>query len=314
MTVFEPRAKWDWSAPKSDSTWNVDRSAISGKLNAQGAVIKGALVWTKIPNPGQVQLDLRDATVGSFNDDRESWPSPGQLFLDGFVYARFLGRRRSAKERLEWLNLLKSFTPQPYRQLAKVLKDEGDDAGAKEVLVEMARRDSESNTGWAGQAVRLPWRAIGYGYHPLQALWGLGILTGLGWLLYRRAYLAASITPIEKEAYEEFKKPSHLPPPHYRRFSPFIYSLENSLPLVTFGQGDSWQPEPNIALLPPRHGNWAFRLGQFVASLRHAAEWKARFLLYIASPVFLRRFLWAQILLGWILATLFAAGVTGLVR
>ena len=32
------------------------------------------------------------------------------------------------------------------------------------------------------------------------------------------------------------------------------------------------------------------------------------------SPRFLRWFLWIQILLGWLLATLFLAGVTGIVR
>jgi hypothetical protein len=35
---------------------------------------------------------------------------------------------------------------------------------------------------------------------------------------------------------------------------------------------------------------------------------------WITYPKFLRWFLWVQILLGWLLATLFLAGVTGIVR
>jgi sRNA-binding regulator protein Hfq len=267
-----------------------------GKLDAEGATIKGTLFWTRIANSGQAQLDLRNAAAGSFEDDGEkSWPSPGNLFLDGFVYARFSGGPRSAKERLDWLNRLNSFTPQPYRQLAKVLRDEGDDDGAIEVLVEMASRE-ESGRSWSEQAPRLLFRAIGYGYRPLWAVWELAILTGIGWVLYRRAYLAGAMTPVEKEAYREFKS-SGSPPNHYRRFSPFIYSLENSLPLVKFGQADSWQPEPDP-------GRAVASTEPLWAKIGSALRWRK----------VLPWLLLAQILLGWILATLFAAGVTGLVR
>jgi hypothetical protein len=48
--------------------------------------------------------------------------------------------------------------------------------------------------------------------------------------------------------------------------------------------------------------------------LRRVVKEAARFSRLTTSPVFLQRFLWFQIILGWILATLFAAGITGIVR
>jgi len=48
--------------------------------------------------------------------------------------------------------------------------------------------------------------------------------------------------------------------------------------------------------------------------LRRLIQWTARLSLLTTSPKLQRRFLWAQILVGWILATLFAAAITGIIR
>jgi hypothetical protein len=64
-------------------------------------------------------------------------------------------------------------------------------------------------------------------------------------------------------------------PDYYPRFQPLIFSFKNTFPLVKLGQADKWQPNPKSGL------RWV---------------------------------VWIQILLGWRLATLFVAGVTGLVQ
>lgn len=267
------------------------RATFSGELHAQGAVIKGGLFWISIAEPEHANLNLINASVGALVDDVESWPTPGNLHLDGFVYQRISGGPRDAQSRLKWLERVDSFTPQPYRQLAKVLRDEGDEDGARKVLVEMERRQRAAGP-WSWL---LRW-TIGYGYYPWRALGGLMLLSGLGWIIFRRAHLAGAMTPTDEEAYRSYKEKGS-PPPHYPRFSPLVYSLENSLPLVKLGQADRWQPDPN-----PQ------------SSARNGGKWMARLNRLITSPVFLRWFLWVLILLGWILATLFVAGVTGIVR
>jgi len=260
-------------------------SCRGGRLSeviAENAAIGGTLFWQ---GAEARSLDLINASAGSLVDDEKSWPDKANLFLDGFVYGHISGDSpRDAKTRLRWLGRQDPFTPKPYRQLAKVLREAGDDSGTRKVLFEMERRrrQAEDRSWYArpwGWVLRL---TIGYGIYPLRAFVWLALLWALGWGLFRHGYSVRGVAPTDKDAYYFFRAQGH-PPDHYPRFTASIYSLENSLPFVNLGQKDNWRPDPN-----PR------------ASLRLAA--------------FLRGFHRLQILLGWLLATLFVAGVTGVVR
>ena len=103
-----------------------------------------------------------------------------------------------------------------------------------------------------------------------------------------------SIVPTDREAYNSFKRGQL--PGNYPGFSAAVYSLENSLPLVKLGQADKWQPDP---------GRTGFSTA--VSDARVCRKW-------LTSPPFLIWFLRAQILLDWVLATFFAAGVSGIVH
>lgn len=293
------------------------RATLTGELNTQGAEIGGGLFWTGLVEPGRTGLDLINASVGSLADDVKSWPAVGNLKIDGFVYGRLLGPK-DAKSRLAWLALQKQFTPQPYRQLANVLRNEGNETGAQKVLFEMERRRrTEENPplfakfllhGHLERALQLAQRAlvrprnflfkytVGYGYYPGLALLWLLALVALGFALYRGGYYAGSFAPTDKDAYVCFTV-EHRLPDHYERFHATIYSLENSFPLVKLGQVDRWQPDPSPKYLATHEEKWAFLVWHF-----------------LISPSFLRWFRWAQILSGWFLATMGIAAVTGIVR
>jgi len=80
----------------------------------------------------------------------------------------------------------------------------------------------------------------------------------------------------------------------YVHFQPFFYSLENSQPFVRFGQADRWQVNPVRV-----HGaTGGCNVFDWFRSLR---SW-------------LRIFRPAQILIGWVLATMGFFGLTGLIR
>ncbi len=280
----------------------------SGLLLVDTAVVKGIFSWVAVRSAHDAHLDLANASVRAIADDEPSWPGSGNLSLDGFSYARISGGPTDAKKRLEWLALQKGFRPQPYRQLAKVLSESGDEEGAKQVLFEMEHQR------WAGDRRRLirAWgqvveKTIGYGVYPENAIWYLGGITALGWILYRRAYRAGAMAPTDKEAYGEFHTKGH-PPAHYPPFNALIYSLENSVPLVKLGQDDHWQPDPNPQGRP--------------ASIAHETSVRQRVANWVlahasapaASPSVLRWFRWVMIGLGWLLATFFVAGVAGIVK
>ena len=72
-------------------------------------------------------------------------------------------------------------------------------------------------------------------------------------------------------------------------FSPLLYSLDSLLPFVNLRQKDYWLPDPSLSC---NVGNYKFQsCGKAV-----------------------RYYLLFHILAGWILATLFIAGISGIVR
>jgi hypothetical protein len=118
------------------------------------------------------------------------------------------------------------------------------------------------------------------------------LLVVIGWGVFAGARAAHAMVPREETAYAQFKAHG-VPPAHYEPLAPFVYSLENSLPLVKLGQTDRWEPDPAPESRQP------------------ASEGSSSLL---ASSKFLFAFQRLQVLLGWILATLFVAGVTGIVQ
>jgi len=281
----------------------------SGEMRLIGAQIGGALDCEN-GNFQAATLDLRDAAANTIYDPGVKWPGSDKLLLDGFAYGRISTEEQiDVTKRLDWLGRQPStpFHRRPYLQLANVLRESGDSDGALRVLEKMEglRRRSDANGPFARpwSWVPRPWSwvlrgwswvlkwSIGYGYHPGRAIWLIILLSALGWVVYVRSDHARTMVPTEKDAYKNFRWEGQVPP-HYPTFSPLVYSVENSLPLVKLGQGDKWQPGPGPPGLSP---TWF--LGRFAT-----------------SPQFVTWFLRIQILLGWLLATLFVAGVSGIVH
>ncbi len=281
-----------------------EKANITGLSIAQGSKIGGAFVWKEIVEPQNCSLDLINTSCDALVDDSSSWPGRGKMKLDGLIYERLSSQPtpKSAKARLDWLSRQESFRPQPYRQLAKVLRSHGDNLGARRVLSRMdrLRRNHEyaSRSGfvrfWAAIWSAILRGTIGYGFHPARALWWLVGLTLVGTGIFTAAYAAQSIVPSDKEAFQQFRAVRTLPA-HYERFNPFIYSLENSFPVIRFGQADHWQPLPG--------SDWD-----------HLSARIPKPLTSLVAPWWLRRIRWLQISLGWFFTTMGLAAVSGIVR
>jgi hypothetical protein len=277
---------------------NCEGGTFDGGLTAQGTTA-AAVIWRKISNPERATLDLINVKTRSFVDDRASWPNPGKLRIEGFTYERFSGSTtpRAAGDRVDWLARQRDFARQPYFQVARILRDEGDVAGSRRVLFEMERLQRKHECAMRTRLARVGpsiWSrvmqmAVGYGYYPQRCLAWLLLLTVLGATVFAFGYSRGSIVPTDKDAYNLFKASGSLPQ-HYEVFHPIIYSIENSFPFVKFGQADRWQPDP--AQEAPKNSRIA----------------------RIFSPTSLRLVRWAQVFLGWLLATLGVSAVTGIIR
>jgi hypothetical protein len=259
-------------------------------LFAAGMTVDGPLTFTDVKFANGAVLNLVGAKVSGFVDEKKSWPEPGRLLIDGFTYDALGnygagGDQNDAGSRLRWLALQPGFHQQPYRQLAKVLQQSGDDSGAMQVLVakEDLRYARYGSLGrlW-GDFLRY---TVGYGHRPmLTIMWSLGFVL-VGWLIVRGAKAAAVMRPTYPEnALAAGDR-------RYEHLYPLLFSLDVFLPFVNLHQEHYWWPDADAA---GRCGVFGFTL-----NLRGSV------VLY---------YLWAQIIAGWILSAIFVAGMTGLIK
>ena len=174
----------------------------------------------------KARLTLRNAYAGALNDTASSWDlKPGQLDLIGFHYDRLGGLRatmdstmatRSDEWMTDWLAKQKDYdtviNPQPFKQLASVLRKQGfpDKADAVMFAAQNYVRDHQE-TDWIDRAkLTILWATIGYGYHSSVALIWFVVLTVMGIIIYAHAKKDISV----------FGKRS------------FWYSFDMALPLI----------------------------------------------------------------------------------
>ena len=239
-------------------------------------------------------LELSGANVGWLFDEEHSWPEPGKLLIDGFSYGAIGGTlailpgRKSpidARSRLRWLALQPGFHPQPYRQLAKVLRESGDEPVAIRVLI-AAEDERYRRYGWAGGILGgFLKKTIGYGHRPmLTVFFMLGVIV-VGWAIVAIGKRAGVMRPTWPE------NPPASEKTNYPRLRPFLYSLDVFLPFVNLHQERYFWPDGDAA------GDCVIFGGR----------------LGIRGSV-VQYYLWLQIMSGWLLSAVFIAGVTGLIR
>ena len=253
--------------------------------------VKHAFFWMKVKLSKQATLDLSGATVGFLLDTEQDWPASGNLKIDGLTYIGFGASpgyaSGDANTRLRWLALQPpGYHPQPYSQLAKFLRQSGDDTGATKVLIASGdERYSQYRIGgrFLGWFLKV---TIGYGHRPLLALlWSLLVVL-VGWIVIRTAFAAG----VMRRTYPE-NDPPFPSVDNYERLYPLVFSLDVFLPFVNLYQEHYWWPNSACT------GEITFGGKR----LRVPGRW----VLY---------YLWLQIIAGWLLSAIFVAGVTGLIR
>jgi hypothetical protein len=228
-----------------------------------------------------VLMNLDHASVGVLRDDVSAWPLPGTLSVDGLVYEA-IDRRApvDADARLHWLDRqpTERFRPQPYDQLVRVLREMGDDGGARTIA--MAKRDALRKHGTLGWASRVWSRilslSIGYGYLPRRALVALMALALVGTAVFETAHRYGAMIPVAKDSgVVNSLKCTH----EYPCLQVLVYSLDVLLPVGDLEQEKHWRP------------NASTPLGAGV-----------------------RWYIWLHMVVGFVLTTLLVAALSGIVK
>jgi hypothetical protein len=262
------------------------------------ARIHRKLWWKEIVGPRQTVLDLRDASVGSIEDDEASWPGPGNIHTDGLKYERFTESPESVthcptdvKARLRWIRLDKANPPQQYRQLALVYAEMGETKYVREVRYQLEEllQGRQRGSSWIRNLVWSLWRPFpkwttGYGYKLWMTFWWMVSLTVLGGLFAYVGYAYKVIVPTDKDAYVNFVKQGQAPD-SYPEFNFIIFTIEHSVPAINLGVSSAWSPNT---------------VGQLPGLPCYAR--------------YLRWWFFFQTLAGWTLSIFFVTGLTGFVK
>jgi hypothetical protein len=180
---------------KIDANVNISQSQLQS-LDLTGTKIKGEFSlgsasylpprWKK-----GAKLILRNTEVGALQDLPESWPEI--IEIEGFKYSWLGGfaaaevhsmANREISWMKEWLERQNNYSPQPYEQLGKVLREAGHKGKADEILY--AGRERERNVSkrchWFWLTVENLF--IGYGYRLSNLLcWFLVLIASGMWVL-----------------------------------------------------------------------------------------------------------------------------------
>lgn len=130
------------------------------------------------------RLILRNTQVGALQDSADAWPP--NLYLEGFKYDRLGGfggegaagmRARSPEQWRDWLERDRTFSIEPYTQLANVLLAAGHRGIAEEIQFAGRERDRAEawrrGSCWLWFGLTLFW-SVGYGIgdYTFRVLWG----------------------------------------------------------------------------------------------------------------------------------------------
>lgn len=247
---------------------------------------------------GTVRLDLRDAKAGSLQVfDRETkaagwleswmlwiarmtrhreadparWPEPGSVQLDGFRYDRLGGfgverddemAGRTPEWLKRWLSLDDPYSPQPYEQLAAVLRQAGEVERANRILHNGRERARKSAWSWR-QPLKTIWgfpRAVGLfllkitigygiGLRFFYALIWVGLFTAIGWWMLGPDPVGTTAVKLTGSLEKGF------------------YSFDQLLPIIELDKrfSDVNLPEP-VATYFRVHRFFGFLLGAFITA------------------------------------------------
>lgn len=278
-------------------------------LSADGMSVEGSFFLRQTRFQGAISVV--SSRVGTLIDDDSCW-AEGRHLLDGLHYDRIVGKTDAAS-RIRWLERQRAdqlngddWSPQPWEQLIKTLRDMGHPLEATKVAI--AKQERMRRAGKVGgplaQALHILYGALaGYGYRPIYTVGWMLVVWLVAAIYFHFGAQAGYIGPttplinspaiaaqVEEQCGHRFeldKTPwTRCPamPPEYTTFQPFLYSLDLILPLVDLQQEADWAP---IVEAPDRT---------------------------LPFGAFLRWLMWFEILFGWAMSLMLVAVLGKLVN
>ena len=315
-------------------------------LTADGMRVAGSFMFRKLKQKVN-GVSLSGVQVGQLIDDTDRWGE--RIRLDGFVYDAISGGAPTdAATRLAWLDKQDNddagrngggdkFKPQPWRQLAKVLREMGHVEDARQVSIAFEKRLYKANLigqtpnewGWLrtwsyrqiSRAVHWMFGVLtGYGYRPLRLIFWMIVVGLLCAALYWVAALKGVFSPSDPLVFQH---------PNYQVCSPsYIAPVQPASAVAPAIQGaGNWYlceklPEEYAGFSPLAY---SFDVILPLVDLQQENSWSpliptpksiwyAELFSIFDWKHFTRLVLWFEILFGWLSSLLLVAVVSGLTK
>ncbi|SLN33687.1 hypothetical protein [Roseisalinus antarcticus] len=273
----------------------------------------GGILYFQDNQIGQGIVNLAGATCARLKDEPSGPGANYPIRLDGFRYGDFSRHAETGvKARLAWLERRPEdtpFTAQPYEHLAEVLRRIGHREDASTVLVakerhlraadrEALRLDEGHSLAWGLSGL---WDlflrvTVGYGFRPGRSIAIAVLLVAALGLFFDRTWKVGDMAPnaapilvsrdwvVATERHPDNPAAFWAAPGQagqdYETFNAFAYAADLVVPLVSLGQEAAWAPSTS-------RSDWG------------RAGWWIR---WFAKGV------------GWVIAALVAAAITGVIR
>ena len=280
--------------------------------------IRNALELSNLNVKGNFILTSAKINIIWIDDNFWEKKDFGNLQLDGLEYNHLSGKSVDSKILLNWFEKMPkedNFKPQPYKQLAKILRNMGHNEDANSIMIkyndELRKKDFLTCDRLFISILKWIYgKTAGYGYKPLRVLGTMFIVWFLCSLFYWNASKVAVFAPNnplvfqKKDCYQCNVNSDGTPlldffnyskynssnnwvlnenlDGEYTTFNPFMYSLDVILPIVDLQVEKDW--------------------GQYV-SLNNGT-----------LNDFTRWLMWFEILFGWIYSLILVAILSGLAK
>jgi hypothetical protein len=233
---------------------------IGGRLDCSGATFSSHstlavdLRWAEVtlavlmlPTSLEGGIDLSYARVGAWYDAKKTWPA--RVSAVGFVYDAIDANDATVTDRLRYWLASSGYQPQPYEQLAAVYRRDGDEHGARTVMIgkQKARRTESARWPTCSTAGQLMRRTIRYVYARLVQVWscllrwtiGYGYRPGLA-LVPLIALLIAGTRVFEVAHRSNLLRAPSKADTAQPDFNSFRYTVDLLLPVANFKQRDTF--------------------------------------------------------------------------
>lgn len=184
----------------------------------------------------RANMDLTSGNINSLTDSPTSWPISAEIKIDGFRYRR-LDSALTPPDRLRWLSrATRSYTPQPYEQLASYYIANGNADEARKVNLESIRRSYRARGPMFRVWGKIQDWSLGYGYQPVRA-----VIIFLTLWITASIWFATGVGPCVRFGVRW----TNLCPDAlvgHSTWSPWLYSFDLLLPIVNLGYKTAWDP------------------------------------------------------------------------